>query len=132
MLVPLNSKKQYCSKKCFKLYKQKQKISKLESKECKINDCKNIFTTFKKGTKGKSPKLFCSKQCQNKVQSNGLIKTRVRSFAGYRDDLKDYFRSSFEANFARYLNYIGIKYEHENKTFYIENRKNGILRIFSI
>ena len=36
---------------------------------------------------------------------------------GYRNDLKQFFRSTWEANFARILNYQGIKYEYELTIF---------------
>lgn len=39
---------------------------------------------------------------------------------GYRKDLGYYFRSSWEANYARYLNYRGIVWEYEPKRFYLK------------
>lgn len=48
-----------------------------------------------------------------------------RGRGGRREDLGDrYFRSSWEANYARYLNFIGDKWEYEPKTF----RFDGITR----
>lgn len=45
---------------------------------------------------------------------------------GKRKDLNDtYFRSSWEANYARYLNLIGVKWEYEPKTFIFEKIKRG-------
>jgi hypothetical protein len=39
---------------------------------------------------------------------------------GFRDDLGQYFRSSWEANFARVLNHRGKSWEYEPKTFQLE------------
>lgn len=36
---------------------------------------------------------------------------------GYREDLGHYTRSTWEANFARILNYLNLKYEYERHTF---------------
>ena len=49
-----------------------------------------------------------------------------RTKGGKRKDLNDtYFRSSWEANIARYYNYLGIKWEYEPKTFIFTNITNG-------
>lgn len=60
-------------------------------------------------------------------------RTRVnRSRAGYRPDLGDiYFRSGWEANYARYLNYLKkqkliYKWEFEPDTFYFNEIKRGV------
>jgi hypothetical protein len=42
---------------------------------------------------------------------------------GIREDLDQYFRSSWEANFARILNYLGIKWYFEPKKFEISEGK---------
>jgi DNA polymerase III alpha subunit len=39
------------------------------------------------------------------------------SVAGFRDDLGHYVRSSWEADFARVLNYCGLRYEYEPRRF---------------
>lgn len=49
-----------------------------------------------------------------------------RAKGGKRSDLGDiYFRSSWEANIARYYNFMGIKWEYEPKTFVFENVTRG-------
>lgn len=49
-----------------------------------------------------------------------------RAKGGKRKDLNNiYFRSSWEANIARYYNYIGIKWEYEPKTFIFNNVTRG-------
>jgi hypothetical protein len=40
-----------------------------------------------------------------------------RCRGGIRNDLNTYFRSSWEANYARYLNYINLSWEYEPTTF---------------
>ena len=49
-----------------------------------------------------------------------------RARGGKRSDLGNrYFRSSWEANIARYYNFIGVKWEYEPKTFVFENITRG-------
>lgn len=51
-----------------------------------------------------------------------------RSKSGKRPDLNDqFFRSAWEANVARYFNFLGIKWEYEPKVFYFDNIKRGTL-----
>lgn len=38
----------------------------------------------------------------------------ISKSAGYRQDLKQYFRFVNEANYARFLNFIGVKWEYES------------------
>lgn len=44
---------------------------------------------------------------------------------GYRDDLGHYVRSSWEADFARVLNLVEVKYEYEPKTFELNDDDTG-------
>lgn len=49
-----------------------------------------------------------------------------RARGGKRKDLNDtYFRSTWEANMARYYNFVGIKWEYEPRTFIFETIKRG-------
>jgi hypothetical protein len=49
-----------------------------------------------------------------------------RSIIGKRADLNNtFFRSSAEANYARYLNFIGHEWDFEPKEFYFERIKKG-------
>jgi hypothetical protein len=49
------------------------------------------------------------------------------STAGYREDIGgQYFRSAWEANYARFLNFSGIKWEYEKKTFWFEKIRRGV------
>jgi len=44
---------------------------------------------------------------------------------GYRKDLKQYFRSKWENNMARYYNFLGIKWIYEPKEFEFYKIKRG-------
>jgi len=49
-----------------------------------------------------------------------------RTKSGKRADLDNkFFRSSWEANYARYLNHVGIKWEYEKKRFWFDAIKTG-------
>lgn len=49
-----------------------------------------------------------------------------RAKGGKRSDLNNqYFRSAWEANIARYFNYLGIEWQYEPKTFVFENITRG-------
>lgn len=71
----------------------------------------------------------------NSKKKNGTLNSLMSSTNPYsrtkgykRIDLNNkYFRSSWEANFARYLNYTNTKWEYEPKTFYFENIKRGCI-----
>lgn len=91
----------YCSLQC----------SKRELKTCVT--CGNQFDSSHKNAKR------CSRKCQFKDQSNGTIKIKLNGITGYRTDLNPnyYFKSAFEADFARFLSYVGISYVYESKTF---------------
>ncbi|WP_010099553.1 HIRAN domain-containing protein [Ornithinibacillus scapharcae] len=43
------------------------------------------------------------------------------SHVKFRDDLKLVFNSSWEANIARLLNYLGIKWEYERESYFVES-----------
>jgi len=44
---------------------------------------------------------------------------------GYRKDLKQYFRSKWEANISRYYNFTGIKWTYEPQEFEFYKIKRG-------
>lgn len=76
--------------------------------------------------------IFCSRKCSQQAKKgerrpqtsaalieaykNGL-QHRKRFRGGYREDIGTYVRSSWEANFARVLNHLGIRWEYEPQTF---------------
>lgn len=78
---------------------------------------------------------FCSNTCKGKYYSEHMNKSASMSFkAGYRDDLPGkYFRSSWEANYARYLTVLKDmrlikKWEHEKHSFKLVI--NGVVRFY--
>ena len=55
-------------------------------------------------------------------------KSHSRSKSGKRPDLNNqFFRSTWEANVARYFNFLGIKWEYEPKVFVFNEIKRGTL-----
>jgi len=95
---------------------------------------------------------FCSRECYakaqtelNKGENNGMfgrthteeikrklaeerIKNPIATITkgGMRKDLGNiYFRSSWESNYARILNYLGKKWEYEKKTFFFKKITKG-------
>lgn len=64
-------------------------------------------------------------------RKNGLLKTTENAYSrckgGTRLDLNKYFRSSWEANIARILNYLCIEWKYEYKRFNFSEEKEGVL-----
>jgi len=79
-----------------------------------------------------SPQIYCSNDCALR----GIVRpqnTYTRGKGGKRSDLNNqYFRSRYEANYARYLNFLirndsGIeKWEYEADTFWFDKTKRGV------
>lgn len=64
-------------------------------------------------------------------RKNGTIETTNNAYSrckgGIRSDLNQYFRSSWESNVARILNYLHIEWKYEYKRFDFSKEKEGIL-----
>lgn len=64
-------------------------------------------------------------------RENGVIATTNNAYSrckgGIRQDLNQYFRSSWEANIARILNYLNIEWKYEYKRFNFSEEKEGVL-----
>ena len=64
-------------------------------------------------------------------RKNGGFSTTSNSYSrcrgGIRDDLNQYFRSAWEANIARVLNYLHIEWKYEYKRFNFENEVDDVL-----
>lgn len=64
-------------------------------------------------------------------RKNGKICTTTNSYSrckgGFRDDLHQYFRSAWEANVARVLNYLRIDWKYEYKRFNFDEQKENVL-----
>lgn len=61
---------------------------------------------------------------------NGTIGTTNNAYSnckgGFREDLNQYFRSSWEANIVRIFNYSNIKWKYECKRFLFNENNDGI------
>ena len=66
---------------------------------------------------------FWKKNPKKGQKSNGKevdqkgLRTRYPAKEGYRQDLHKFFRSSMEANYARFLNELGVEWEYETERF---------------
>lgn len=99
----------------------KQKIS-IKSKEMWKNiDIKKLE---KRRLKQRETKIKNNTLNPMKNQSNPYSRTK----SGKRKDLNNtYFRSSWEANIARFYNYLKIEWQYEPKTFVFKNITRGIV-----
>jgi hypothetical protein len=129
-----------CSKKFTKYKSQNKKTC---SKECSIK-YRSINTTGNKNPNwnenikqrpcpvcnkmfypkhGRDKQVCCSFKCFKKIF---IGRKPTRSKGGKRIDLNNiYFRSVWEANYARLLNYLDIKWKFEPKTFIFKKIKKG-------
>ena len=71
------------------------------------------------------------KAIETKIKNNISPQTTSNSYSrtkgGIRKDLGIYFRSSWEANIARILDYENIEWKYEYKRFYFDDKSDGIL-----
>jgi hypothetical protein len=73
-------------------------------------------------------RMKISRATVRRMQNNPAWFSRklMRGKVGRRADLGNrYFRSIWEANYARFMNYLNIKWEYETKTFWFEKIKRG-------
>lgn len=142
----------FCSKTCDNQYRTLHQIArggpskKLLDKECPI--CKKIFSPQSKRIK------YCSRHCMGLNRREEFIKmislprepisqeTRrkmsilasernanrvyTKGIGGTRNDIGHYVRSTWEANFARYLIYTNQKYKFEPNIFVLKNENKEI------
>lgn len=129
-LRKVSTEKIFCSKECVAL-DQKKKIS-LPCVQCKAEF--EIKLSSLLGKKGAG--TFCSMRCKAAYMSGSQLTTsgvnrNTTSKGGKRDDLGgQYFRSAWEANYARYLNWLKDKgeidrWEFEPDTFEFHKIKRG-------
>lgn len=131
-----SSKRKFCSLSCSsKYHNQGRKGFRDVVLTCSY--CGDTFTKLKceydKHNNKGLDRHFCSKKCAGKSfigeernnTTKSLLKWRKTSSAKtikyragwYRNDLDCYFRSSWEANYARIMNYLGISWQYEPETF---------------
>lgn len=135
--APKNNCK-YCGKKCRMIYcnmtcyterKHMEKGNKIITKPC-LNCGKMISVTPGQVNAGFGK--YCSWSCSSQFRIKSKKETIYgNSKGGKREDLNNvYFRSRWEANFARYLNFLikqnqVVKWEYEPDTFYFDGIKRG-------
>lgn len=104
--------KKYCSYECAKQRIKKPKTGKIIS----CLNCKKDFYCIRYQLKSRK---YCSDECQYEAQSKGIKKIPTNGRTGFRKDLPNdqYFKSSLEADYARYLIANSIPYEYEKHTF---------------
>ncbi len=100
--------KTYCSRECY-LKKNKRERVNLKCDYCGVDYQK---------PKGRETK-YCGKECQNKAQSSGLHEIPSNGRLGFRYDLPPsyFFKSSLEADYARWCEATNKPYIYEHKTF---------------
>lgn len=120
----------FCDKNCYYNYIRKEIKPSLTMCTCK--NCEKEFE-IKTARINVGEGIFCSLSCARVfLVKTGQHKMWGNSKGGKREDLENrYFRSRWEANYARYLNFLikageVIKWEYEIETFYFENIKRGI------
>lgn len=103
--------KKYCSRKCYMDDNKKKRVS-LTCDNCGIKYEK----PFDEVTK------YCSKTCQHTAQSSGLHEIPSNGRMGFRKDLppKYFFKSSLEADYARWCEATNKPYIYEHKTFTVQ------------
>lgn len=116
--------KTYCSEKC-----------RIESTGRVPKKCMECESEFMVHIAQFDKRVHCSRRCSSiaKYRANNQVNKGVqRGKGGKRPDLNNqYFRSSWEANYARYLNYMRlhgkiIRWEYEPDTFEFKDIKKGI------
>jgi len=100
--------KEYCSKEC---YIKEVKINRIDLK------CENCGISYQRPSNRITK--YCGKECQRFAQSSGLAEVPSNGRTGFRKDLPPnyFFKSSLEADYARYCQAIGKPYIYEHKTF---------------
>jgi hypothetical protein len=114
----------YCSHACFG--KQCRKEGTYVQRKCA--SCGNEFTAYAGAKPGQE--IYCSQRCSGR-EAVHLKATFSRGRGGKRADLEgQYFRSRWEANWARYLNWMKARgeitgWEYETETFEFSKIKRG-------
>lgn len=87
---------------------------------------KNIQNSFSdEEKKEKITKMLETRK--SNVSSRTSVNSYSRTKSGRREDLNCFFRSKVEANFARFLNHIGIGWVYEPKVFFFDGISRGCI-----
>ena len=128
---PSQGKGAYCSKKCAYLASRKDMVT-LTCVSCKKNFDRPPHVLLKNKGSGS----FCSNRCKaafmsaSSITVSGAPRGTRATRGGFRDDIGIYVRSSWEANYARYLNWLVankkiVSWEYEPRTFEFTAIKRG-------
>ena len=103
--------KKYCKRECY-IGKVK-----LERVTLKCNSCGKDYERPKH-----KPTKYCSKACRLHAQSSGLEEIPSSGRMGFRKDLNpnNFFKSSLEADYARWCEATNKPYIYEHKTFTVK------------
>lgn len=103
--------KKYCNREC---YLQDNKKPRIDLK------CEFCAKDYQKPVGHKTK--YCSKTCQNSAQSSGLHEIPSNGRMGFRRDLPNnyFFKSSLEADYARWCEATNKPYVYEHKTFTVK------------
>lgn len=120
----------FCSHKC---HAESRTKAEKEKKSTVFRKCATCGAEFwaRKYDEPKNGKRFCSIACYAAWRSRSASVGFTSGRGGKRDDLNGlYVRSSWEANWARYLNWLKeqgeiIEWEYEPETFWFEGIKRG-------
>ncbi|MFH1661913.1 MAG: hypothetical protein ABIA02_02360 [Candidatus Falkowbacteria bacterium] len=95
-------------------------------------ECRWCHKKFKSVGYRDRRRLFCSNTCfrlwNRQYQINHPQEILYRAKNGFRSDIKQYFRSSWEANIARYFNFLGYNWIFEPERFPVFNE--GIKKFY--
>lgn len=130
------NEQKYCSSNCYHSSGRKRiktkcgfcgkdiEVKEHRKKEWNVNYCnRKCYFNYKSSEEGrKENALLTSERLRNYPSSIH----HKKSISGKRVDLENTFmRSSWEANYARYLNYKGIVWSYEQKTFIFNKYTKG-------
>lgn len=103
--------KKYCKRECYLQFNTHDRVD--------LN-CNFCGEDYKKPV-GHETK-YCGKVCQNKAQSSGLHEIPSNGRLGFRYDLPSnyFFKSSLEADYARWCEFTKKPYVYEHKTFTVQ------------
>lgn len=121
----------YCSRRCYTQRKTKLESEKARSVESVCEECgKTYYASRYDRARGMGK--FCSRKCYSKYQSSHPSHGSYEHVrGGKRADLNGiYFRSAWEANYARYLNWLQskgeiLRWEFEPDTYEFHKIKKG-------
>jgi len=103
--------KKFCSRECYLKETKKERVD-LKCEYCAVEYQKPLGQETK----------YCGKECQNKAQSSGLHEIPSNGRLGFRYDLPNnyFFKSSLEADYARWCEATNKPYVYEHKTFTVQ------------